>query len=179
MRRGDKGVPGCNLFRKRSDQGNRPVKVFVAAPPQIVLRLRLFAVGESQLSKVVVDFPQPTCVRRLVGIFYTPGQLGFGCLPLMEEAWKLGVDDARDPVHNENLPSGKLLGLFQYRDRFFDVADSTAATRPKRRVERAAIRWRSDTAPFERPSGEVRIPSAARRKTPHPRPADSRSNTAP
>jgi len=41
----------------------------------------------------------------------------------MKNARKFGMDDARDPVHNENLPTRELLGLFQYGDRFFDVAD--------------------------------------------------------
>ena len=63
-------------------------------------------------------------MRRLIGIFHTPGQLRLGWLPLMKNAGEFGMDDARDPVHNVNLPPGKLLGLFQYSDRFFDVADS-------------------------------------------------------
>ena len=63
-------------------------------------------------------------MRRLVDVFYTPGQLGLGCLPLMKNARKFGMDDARDPVHHEDLPSGKLLGLFQYRDGVFHVTHS-------------------------------------------------------
>src|SRR5713226_7590566 len=42
----------------------------------------------------------------------------------MEEAGKFGVDDPGNPVHNEDLPSGKLLGLLQYRDRVFHVTHS-------------------------------------------------------
>src|SRR5712691_1168125 len=42
----------------------------------------------------------------------------------MEAAWKLSMDDAGNPVHHEDLPSGKLLGLFQHRDRVFHVADA-------------------------------------------------------
>src|SRR5260370_503719 len=41
----------------------------------------------------------------------------------METAWKLGIYDTGDPVHHEELPSGKLPGLFQHRDRVFHVAD--------------------------------------------------------
>jgi hypothetical protein len=35
-----------------------------------------------------------------ISLRYT-SQLGFGCFPLMEEARKLGVDDARDPVQRK------------------------------------------------------------------------------
>src|SRR5713101_6484182 len=42
----------------------------------------------------------------------------------MEAAWKLSMDDAGNPVHHEDLPSGKLLGLFQYRGGVFDVTHS-------------------------------------------------------
>src|SRR5580658_11085541 len=42
----------------------------------------------------------------------------------MEQARKLGSYNAGNPVHNEDLPSGKLFGLIQDRDRIFHVADS-------------------------------------------------------
>src|ERR1700676_1603817 len=42
----------------------------------------------------------------------------------MEKAWKFSIDDGGNPVHNEDLPSGKLLGLIEDRDRVFHVADS-------------------------------------------------------
>src|SRR5258708_17455398 len=42
----------------------------------------------------------------------------------MEETRKLGSDDAGNPVHNEDLPSGKLLGLIEDRYRVFHVTDS-------------------------------------------------------
>src|SRR6266849_9488721 len=119
-----KSVPGCDLFRKRRDQRNRPVKVPVATLPQIVLCLDLFSVYEGQLSKIVENFSQPPCVWRLVSVRHAPGQLVLRRLLLMEEAWKLSMDDAGNPVHHEQVPSGKLLGLFQYSDRLFDVADS-------------------------------------------------------
>jgi hypothetical protein len=76
------------------------VKVRVASPPQIVLGLGLFALGKSHLSEMIVDFPQPPRVRRFVDVLHAPGQLALRCLPLMEEAGKLGVDDAGNPVHN-------------------------------------------------------------------------------
>jgi len=66
----------------------------------------------------MVDFPQPPCIGRLIGVFLDTSQLGLGCVPLMKNARKFGMDDARDPVHNENLPTRELLGLFQYGDRF-------------------------------------------------------------
>src|SRR6266576_4875965 len=42
----------------------------------------------------------------------------------MEKAWKLSMDDAGNPIHNEDLPSGKLLGLIEDRYRVFHVTDS-------------------------------------------------------
>src|SRR6266446_4171364 len=67
-----KGMPGQNVLRKWSAKRNWPAKVCVAAPPQIVLCLGLFAVSEGQLSEVVVDFPQPSCVRRFVDVLHAP-----------------------------------------------------------------------------------------------------------
>src|SRR5207244_2528856 len=106
-----KSVPGCDLFRKRRDQRNRPVKVPVATLPQIVLCLDLFSVYEGQLSKVVENFSQPPCVWRLVGICHAPGQLVLRRLLLMEEAWKLSMDDAGNPVHHEELPYNNPMAL--------------------------------------------------------------------
>ncbi len=48
-------------------------KTLVAAPPEIVLRLGLFSRRESQLSEVVIDFPQPTRMRGFVGVLHAPG----------------------------------------------------------------------------------------------------------
>src|SRR6266851_10314132 len=42
----------------------------------------------------------------------------------MEKVWKLGMDNAGNPVDHEDLPSGKLLGLIQGHHRVFHVADS-------------------------------------------------------
>src|SRR5439155_5332688 len=80
-----KSVPRCDLLRKRGDQRNRPVKLFVATPPQIVLCFGLFSICEGQLSKVVVDFSQPPCVWSFVGVRHAPGQLILRCILLMEE----------------------------------------------------------------------------------------------
>src|SRR5712691_8515078 len=104
-------MPRNDVFRKRSNQRNRPVKTLVATPPQIVLCFGLFPVGKSQLSEVVIDFPQPTRMRRFVSVCQAPGQLILRCLPLMEKVWKLGMDNAGNPVHNKGLPSGQMLGL--------------------------------------------------------------------
>src|SRR5260370_13442343 len=46
------------------------------------------------------------------------------CLPLLEQAWKFGVDDAGNPVHNKDMSSGKLLGLIQNPDGVFHVTYS-------------------------------------------------------
>ena len=65
-------MPQSGVFRKRSDKCNRPVKTVVAAPPQIVLCLGLVPVSKSQLSEVVIDFPQPTRMRGSVSVFQAP-----------------------------------------------------------------------------------------------------------
>src|ERR1700691_1269247 len=117
-------MPRSDVFRKRRDQGNRPVKTLVAAPPQIVLCLGLVPVSKSQLSEVVIDFSQPTRMRGFVSVFHAPNQFILRCLPLVEKAWKFGIDDAGYPVHYEDLPAGKPLGLIEDGDRVFYVTDS-------------------------------------------------------
>src|ERR1700693_6292239 len=116
-------MPRSDVFRERSDQGNRPVKTLVAAPPQIVLCLGLVSVSKSQLSEVVIDFSQPTRMRGFVSVFNAPGQLILRCLLLMENAWKFGMDDAGNPIHYEDLPSRKLLGSIEDGDRVTHVTD--------------------------------------------------------
>src|SRR5262245_35388442 len=101
-----KCVPGYDFLRKRRDQRNRSVKVFVAAPPKIVLRLGLVSLRDCELSQVIVNLPQPSCMRCFVSVFQAPAQLGLGCLSLIKLAWKFSMHDTRNPVHDENLPSG-------------------------------------------------------------------------
>ncbi len=70
----------------------------------MLLCFDLLSVCEGQLSKIVVDFSQPPCVWRLVSVRHAPGQLVLRRLRLMEEAWKLSMDDAGNPVHHETCP---------------------------------------------------------------------------
>src|SRR5579864_6816496 len=113
-----------DILRKRSDQCDRAAEVFVATSPQIVLCFGLFSAGESKLSKVVVNLPQPARVGRLAGVLRAPVQLVLSCFLLVKKTGKLRIDDTGNPVHNEDLPSGKLPRLFQDRDGVFDVTDS-------------------------------------------------------
>src|SRR5215472_1127957 len=113
------------IFRERTIQRNRAVEVLVPASLQILLRLSLFSAGVRELSKAVVRFPQPARLRRFVSVLDAPGEFVLRYLVLMEEAGKLCVNHARNPVHNEHLPAGKLLGLFQYGDRLFHITHST------------------------------------------------------
>src|SRR5262249_57145423 len=46
-----KCVPGCDFLRKWGDERNGPVKVFVAAPPKVVLRLGLASLRDGKLSQ--------------------------------------------------------------------------------------------------------------------------------
>src|SRR5713101_1217297 len=41
------------------------------------------------------------------------------------------MDDAGNPVHHEDLPPGKLLGLFQYRDDVFHRREAIMAETPE------------------------------------------------
>ena len=129
-------MPGHNILRKRSDQGNRATKLLITASPQVVFRRGPCSPSERELSKVVVNFPQPARVRRLVDVLQAPDELILRGLPLMEETGQLRVDDAGNPVHNEDLPSGKLLGLFEYRNGFFHVTHSIEQ-RDRRRMLRS------------------------------------------
>src|SRR6266849_5913202 len=42
----------------------------------------------------------------------------------MEKARKFRMDNAGNPIHNEDLPSGKLLGLIEDRNRVFHITES-------------------------------------------------------
>jgi hypothetical protein len=42
------------------------------------------------------------------------------------------MDDAGNPIYNEDLPSGKLLGLIEDRYRVFHVTDVTARVTRRR-----------------------------------------------
>src|ERR1700693_787901 len=97
-------MPRSDVFRERSDQGNRPVKTLVAAPPQIVLCLVLVSVSKSQLSEVVIDFSQPTRMRGFVSVFHAPGQLILRRLLLTHNARKFGMNDPENPIHYEACP---------------------------------------------------------------------------
>src|SRR5262245_48019427 len=68
----DKCVSGCVLLRERSDERNRPIKVLVAALEKIVLRPGLVPLRDGKLSQMIVDFSQPSCMRRFVGVFQAP-----------------------------------------------------------------------------------------------------------
>src|SRR5207253_7819006 len=63
-------------------------------------------------------------MRRLAGIRHAPGQLALCRFLLMEAAWELSMDDTGGPVHHEDLPAGKLLGLLQHRHGVVHVANA-------------------------------------------------------
>ena len=49
---------------------------------------------------MVVDFAQPCRMRRFVCVLKTPSEFR---LCMMKVAWKPGMHDPDDPVHDENL----------------------------------------------------------------------------
>src|SRR5262249_53380514 len=102
----DKRVPGCGFLRKRCDQRDRPVKILVAALAKIILRLALFSIRSSEVSQVIVDFPQPPRVRRPLGVWQAQGELALDRLSVTERAGKPGTNDTGEPVQDESLPSG-------------------------------------------------------------------------
>src|SRR5215831_21056975 len=61
-------------------------------------------------------------MRRLVDVFDAPRQFLTSGLSLTKKAWEFRVDDAGDPVHDENLAPRQLLGPLKDRDRVPNVS---------------------------------------------------------
>ena len=61
--------------------------------------------------------------QSLDGVIQAPGELSLGCFALTEKAREFRVNDARDPVNNEDLPPRHLLGTVEHRDRVVHVTD--------------------------------------------------------
>src|SRR5262245_32878911 len=118
-------MSGRQIFRERSGQYNRLVKVSVAASPQILLRLARLALRAGESRQLVIDLPQPRHVWRLFSVHDAPLQLVMSRLPLMETVWKLRMDGASNPVYNEHLAAGESLGLFQHGNGLFHPSDSS------------------------------------------------------
>ena len=115
------------IFRGSSaDPGQLP------SPAQTTKRLSRRSSGLAELGKSFAS-EEPLCVLDLgstsaANIRYLTGR---GHKIYSEDLLVASTDpslpikdDAGNPVHLEDLPSGKLLGLFQGSDRLFDVADS-------------------------------------------------------
>src|SRR5262245_46853628 len=72
---------------------------------------------------MVIDFPQPTCMRGFCGVVQAPTKLGLGCFALSEEAGEFRVNDTRNPVDNKDLAGRQLLGSVKHRYRLVHVTD--------------------------------------------------------
>ncbi len=71
-----------------------------------------------------IHFPQPANARRFDDVCCAPCQIVLSGLPLMEETWELGTDNAGNPVHYKDLAAGEPLGLVQHCDGVFHIADA-------------------------------------------------------
>src|SRR5262244_3861248 len=96
-------MPSCPFLRERRSEGDRVLKVRIAAATEIVLCLGLVTVVLCQFGEMIEHFTRPCGMRRLVDIFDAPRQFLMCGLSLTKEARKLRVDYSGDPVDDENL----------------------------------------------------------------------------
>src|SRR5262245_15922449 len=109
---------------KRCRQCDWAVEVRVAAAAEVILCLGLIAIITFEFGEVVVHLTQPRGMRRLVAVFDAPRQFLACGLSLAKKTRNLGVDDAGDPAHDENLVLRYLLCLLKDRDRILHIAIS-------------------------------------------------------
>src|SRR5215475_16032039 len=62
---------------------------------------------------MIINFAQPSRVRRFVCMLKTPSEFLLCRFSLMKVAWKLRVHDTGNPVHDENLAARELLCLIE------------------------------------------------------------------
>src|SRR5262245_25020705 len=98
-----KGMTGGSVFGKRCRQRDRVIEVGIAAAAQVLLGFCLIVIVEREFAEMIVDFAQPCRMRRLVGVLDTPGEFLLCRLSLPKVAGKLGMYDAGNPVHDEDL----------------------------------------------------------------------------
>src|SRR5262249_41619429 len=98
-----KRVTGGFFFGKRRCQCDWVIEVGIAASPQIVLGLRSIAIVPRQFAEMVVNFAQPSRMRRLVRVLNTPGEFFLCSLSLVKVPGKFRTHDTSDPVHDKNL----------------------------------------------------------------------------
>jgi len=123
MRREAKACPD-NVSSENGVVGQSAFETFVAALAEIIPRFNLVAIGESELSQMKIDFPQPPDVWRFGDVRGAPCQIVLRGPLLMEETWELSADHAGNPVHHEDLAAGEPLGLVQHCNGVFHVADA-------------------------------------------------------
>src|SRR4030095_2785167 len=92
-----------SLFGKWCCQCDRVIEVGIAAAMEILLGLCCITIIQSEFAEMIEDFAQPSRMGRFVCVLKTPDEFLLGDLSLAKEARKLGVDYARDPIHDENL----------------------------------------------------------------------------
>src|SRR5262249_16966788 len=88
---------------KRRSECDRAVKVRVTAATEVILCPGFVAVATCEFGEMVVHLTQPSGMRRLVDVFDAPLQFLTRSLPLAKKSRNIGIDDAGDPVHDENI----------------------------------------------------------------------------
>src|SRR5258708_18200783 len=102
-----------------------------------------------------IHFPQPANARRFDDVCCAPCQIVLSGLPLMEETWELGTDNAGNPVHYKPMwLSGRDLTLScfsQTKDAFTsvlsrpDVDPTLPAQQGQSAGERCAVHGKAGT----------------------------------
>src|SRR5262245_61600787 len=69
-----KRVTGGLAFGNRRCQRDRMIEVRIAAATEIFLCLSFVTFAKSEFPEMVVDFAQPSKMRRFVGVLNTPGE---------------------------------------------------------------------------------------------------------
>ena len=108
-----KRMTGGSVFGKRRCQCDRTIEIGIAAAMEIIPCFGLVAVAEREFAEMIIDFAQPSRMRRFVCVLNTPGEFFLRRLTLVKISWKLRVHDTSNPVHNENLTARKLLRLIE------------------------------------------------------------------
>src|SRR2546425_886593 len=87
-------------------------------------RLGACALSAGEPCQLEINLPQPSARGSFFNVVNTPLQLVLRGLSLMETVGKLRADRAGDPIHNEDLATGKFFGPVQHGNRLLHPTDS-------------------------------------------------------
>jgi hypothetical protein len=138
-------MPRREILGKRRGERDGFLEVGISAQSEILLCHRGIAVQTVQVCQLVVDLPQPPCMRGLISMLDTPAQIRERGLSLVKAAGQLGGDDPRHPPHDEDLSPRQPFRLFEDGDGVPDPA----ASLQERHVGRVSRPQQSDRAEIE------------------------------